>query len=180
MARPQVFLASDLHFATEHDAPLVDQLTAEVTETRATGAPCAVVVPGDFTAGARTADFRAAAAWLASIHQTGAAVVTTPGNHDFGGQDGALPKHDRAARRRYRQHVRNPVRDAGCGSYSWRAHFRSGAQQYDSVTVVGREVFIALRSVHKTRPGWHLRDRPPYRIRSGQLDWAVETVDSIR
>ena len=154
MARMTVFLASDLHFATEHDESLLGDLVAELGALGSKGGACVLVVPGDFTQKATREDYRAALAWRHKVLDTGAAVVTTPGNHDFGGLGGALPGLKRGARKRYREHIRNPVRSAGSGRNEWFSRFGSGAGKYDSITVVGGDAFVALRSIHQARHGW--------------------------
>ncbi|WAC24992.1 metallophosphoesterase family protein [Blastomonas sp. SL216] len=70
-----LFHASDLHFGAEDSAALAwfaDQVTEEQ--------PDAVIITGDLTMRARSAEFAAAQAWLAEL---GRPVLIEPGNHDL-------------------------------------------------------------------------------------------------
>ena len=65
---------SDLHFRRVDEA-LLEPLAGAVAQAR----PDLVVVSGDFTQRARTAQFRAAAQWLSTLPQP---QLLVPGNHD--------------------------------------------------------------------------------------------------
>ena len=70
-----LFHASDLHFGAEDGAAL-DWFAHEVAHER----PDAVVITGDLTMRARSAEFAAAQAWLSEL---GRPVLIEPGNHDL-------------------------------------------------------------------------------------------------
>ncbi len=68
---------SDLHFGA-HDPAIVDALRDALTAI----GPDLVVVSGDLTQRARTVQFVAADAFLASLEAAGLVVLVVPGNHD--------------------------------------------------------------------------------------------------
>ena len=68
---------SDLHFGA-HDPKLVEAVEAEV----AAYAPDLVIISGDFTQRARTAQFQEACAFLERLRDAGHEVLGVPGNHD--------------------------------------------------------------------------------------------------
>ena len=70
-----LFHASDLHFGAEDSAAL-DWFAGEVAHDR----PDAVIITGDLTMRARSAEFAAAQEWLAAL---GRPVLIEPGNHDL-------------------------------------------------------------------------------------------------
>lgn len=69
---------SDLHFGA-HEPKLVAAVEAEVDAY----APDLVVISGDFTQRARTAQYREAAAFLRRLRAAGHRLLTVPGNHDI-------------------------------------------------------------------------------------------------
>ena len=69
---------SDLHFGA-HDPAMVEHLHAALAAAR----PDLVVVSGDLTQRARTAQFRAADAFLRRLEAAGFPLVVVPGNHDI-------------------------------------------------------------------------------------------------
>ncbi|MBL0966527.1 MAG: metallophosphoesterase [Blastomonas sp.] len=70
-----LFHASDLHFGAEDSAALA-WFAQAVTDEQ----PDAVIITGDLTMRARSAEFAAAQAWLAGL---GRPVLIEPGNHDL-------------------------------------------------------------------------------------------------
>ena len=68
---------SDLHFGA-HDDRLVEAVAARVDEEK----PDLVIVSGDFTQRARTAQFEQACAFLERLRGSGHEVLGVPGNHD--------------------------------------------------------------------------------------------------
>lgn len=70
-----LFHASDLHFGAEDSAALAWFKQAVADEQ-----PDAVIITGDLTMRARSAEFAAAQAWLAGL---GRPVLIEPGNHDL-------------------------------------------------------------------------------------------------
>jgi 3',5'-cyclic AMP phosphodiesterase CpdA len=70
-----LFHASDLHFGAEDSAAL-DWFAGVVTREQ----PDAVIITGDLTMRARSAEFAAAQAWLSGL---GRPVLIEPGNHDL-------------------------------------------------------------------------------------------------
>ncbi|WP_033925077.1 metallophosphoesterase family protein [Sphingomonas sp. 35-24ZXX] len=70
-----LFHASDLHFGAEDSAALA-WFAQEVEQHR----PDAVIITGDLTMRARSAEFAAAQEWLAAL---GRPVLIEPGNHDL-------------------------------------------------------------------------------------------------
>jgi 3',5'-cyclic AMP phosphodiesterase CpdA len=70
-----LFHASDLHFGAEDSAALA-WFAQAVTDAQ----PDAVIITGDLTMRARSAEFAAAQAWLAGL---GRPVLIEPGNHDL-------------------------------------------------------------------------------------------------
>lgn len=70
-----LFHASDLHFGAE-DSTALAWFADRVTEEQ----PDAVIITGDLTMRARSAEFAAAQAWLAEL---GRPVLIEPGNHDL-------------------------------------------------------------------------------------------------
>ncbi len=103
----RLFHVSDLHFGTE-DRAAIDWFGAVVAAER----PDLVCVTGDLTAAARSSEFAAAAAWLATFEVP---VTVEPGNHD-------MPVYNPLTRlffptRRFRQlerRIERPVTLAGC------------------------------------------------------------------
>lgn len=83
MARTRIFHVSDLHFGRE-DEEAIAWFGACVRAER----PDAVVITGDLTMRARSAEYEAVAAWLATLDVP---VTVEPGNHD-------LPYHNPIAR----------------------------------------------------------------------------------
>lgn len=68
---------SDLHFGA-HDPRIVSATEAWIEERR----PDLVIISGDFTQRARTAQFKEAAAYLNRLRAAGFTVLAIPGNHD--------------------------------------------------------------------------------------------------
>ena len=68
---------SDLHFGA-HDPRLVEAVAARVDEEK----PDLVVISGDFTQRARTAQFEEACRFLDGLRDAGHEVLAVPGNHD--------------------------------------------------------------------------------------------------
>ncbi len=68
---------SDLHFGA-HDPRLVEAVAARVDEEK----PDLVVISGDFTQRARTAQFEEACRFLDRLREAGHDVLAVPGNHD--------------------------------------------------------------------------------------------------
>ncbi|WP_156679878.1 metallophosphoesterase family protein [Sphingomonas profundi] len=83
MGSTRLFHVSDLHFGRE-DEQAIAWFTARVAEEK----PDAVIITGDLTMRARSHEYAAAAAWLASL---GVPVTVEPGNHD-------IPYHNPIAR----------------------------------------------------------------------------------
>ncbi|TVV76850.1 metallophosphoesterase family protein [Sphingomonas solaris] len=83
MTRTRIFHVSDLHFGREDEEAI-----AWFSERVAAETPDAVVITGDLTMRARSAEYEAAGAWLATL---GVPVTVEPGNHD-------LPYHNPIAR----------------------------------------------------------------------------------
>ena len=69
---------SDLHFGA-HETKLVQAVEQQVAEYK----PDLVVISGDFTQRARTAQFEEACAFLGRLRDAGHAVLAVPGNHDI-------------------------------------------------------------------------------------------------
>lgn len=89
---------SDIHFGA-HDPAIVAGTEAWLAEQR----PDLVIISGDFTQRARTAQFRQASAYLARLREAGHRLLVIPGNHD-------IPLYDVARRfaaplRRYRRYI---------------------------------------------------------------------------
>ena len=83
MASTRLFHVSDLHFGREDEEAIIwfaDRVRAEQ--------PDAVVITGDLTMRARSTEYEAAGAWLATL---GVPLTVEPGNHD-------LPYHNPIAR----------------------------------------------------------------------------------
>lgn len=74
----QIAHLSDLHFGA-HEPVVVEALLAALGEL----APDVIVISGDLTQRARSAQFRAADAFLRRIESDGRPVVLVPGNHDI-------------------------------------------------------------------------------------------------
>jgi 3',5'-cyclic AMP phosphodiesterase CpdA len=68
---------SDLHFGA-HDPKLVEAVEEQVNAYR----PDLVIISGDFTQRARTAQFEEACAFLGRLRDAGHEVLAVPGNHD--------------------------------------------------------------------------------------------------
>lgn len=68
---------SDLHFGA-HDPTLVEAVEQQVHDYR----PDLVIISGDFTQRARTAQFQEACAFLGRLRDAGHEVLAVPGNHD--------------------------------------------------------------------------------------------------
>ncbi len=89
---------SDLHFGA-HDPRLVEAVEARVADAR----PDLVVISGDFTQRARTAQFAEAGRFVKRLKDAGHRVLAVPGNHD-------VPLYDVLRRflsplRRYRRFI---------------------------------------------------------------------------
>ena len=89
---------SDLHFGA-HDPVLVAAVETRIDEEQ----PDLVVISGDFTQRARTAQFEEAGAFLQRLRDKGHKLLAVPGNHD-------VPLYDVLRRflsplRRYRRHI---------------------------------------------------------------------------
>ena len=69
---------SDLHFGS-HETKLVEAVEQQVNDYR----PDLVVISGDLTQRARTAQFEEACAFLGRLRDDGHAVLAVPGNHDI-------------------------------------------------------------------------------------------------
>jgi 3',5'-cyclic AMP phosphodiesterase CpdA len=74
---PRIIHLSDLHFGA-HDPRLVEAVAARIDEEE----PDLVVVSGDFTQRARTAQFEEACRFLTRLKDAGHEVLGVPGNHD--------------------------------------------------------------------------------------------------
>ena len=74
---PRIIHLSDLHFGA-HDPRLVEAVAARIDEEQ----PDLVVVSGDFTQRARTAQFEEACRFLTRLKDSGHEVLGVPGNHD--------------------------------------------------------------------------------------------------
>jgi 3',5'-cyclic AMP phosphodiesterase CpdA len=106
MVSTRIFHVSDLHFGRE-DAEAIAWFTDRVRAEK----PDAVAITGDLTMRARSTEYEAAGAWLATL---GVPLTVEPGNHD-------LPYHNPLARmlwpyRRYQRITRaieQPVDVAG-------------------------------------------------------------------
>jgi 3',5'-cyclic AMP phosphodiesterase CpdA len=77
MSMARLIHLSDLHFGA-HDPRLVETVEARVDEEK----PDLVVISGDFTQRARTAQFEEACQFLGRLRDAGHEVLAVPGNHD--------------------------------------------------------------------------------------------------
>lgn len=143
----RLFHVSDLHFGRA-DAAALDWFAATVRAE----SPAAVIITGDLTMRARSAEYAAATAWLKALDVP---VSIEPGNHD-------LPYHNPLMRlfdpyRRYRRvetALERPLALAGVllvplkttSRFQWRTNWSFG-------TVSARGIEAALALLKTRRPG---------------------------
>jgi len=154
-----MLFAADLHFGKEvpglHEW-LERQVVADESKV--------LVIPGDFTMSGKESEYQAAGRFLGRLRRLGVRIIATPGANDFGRRVAAryLPSHDQRAK--FREHVFPQI--------STQRGIIAG-RDYDTVTRIGDDVFIALRSAHKEQTC-------PNRIRRAQLEWANKVLSEAR
>ena len=170
-------LLADLHFGRNRPDDVERAVEAATSNARAGDG--IVVIAGDFTQRATTEEYVQAEAFLRGLIESGSTVVATPGNHDFGlflpmlGNKGTdkvnvLPVGWDASRRRYRRHISQLLAKQ-------EVERETSIDGYDSATRVGDDVFVALRTTHRSRPS----ALNPYvsRVRKRQARWAYESLE---
>lgn len=151
-----MIVVSDIHFGSGWGAEAV----ADAVISAALRSPSrALIISGDLTQNARGPEYSAAGAFIRAALERGLRIVCTPGNHDFGRWQGEKLRNERA-RNLYTEHVRALLTAQGC---------TVAANDYDTISEIGDDVFVALRSTHA-----HLLR--PNRIRRKQIEWAVSTI----
>lgn len=173
-------LLSDIHFGKNRpsDVARVRKAAKDIAQN----GDGIVIVAGDFTQRATGDEYRASEELIRDFIDFGCIVVATPGNHDFGfhglfgkGTDklNLLPTRLDKSRKRYRRHVLEPILEQD----HERAEILHGTEDgYDTITRVGDDVFVSLRSTH--RPRWASGRWQISRIREHQAVWASETLRS--
>jgi len=172
------YLASDLHFGGEEDQRLLDLLGARLQED---AHRCGLIIPGDLTQNGKKKEYKAAGRWLQEVLDLGIPVVVTPGNHDFGRWEGFVYGQRTECRGRYREHIQDRVKKAAERHPTWKVKFGKDTMKYDSITILGDDVFVSLRSTH--RAGVNVlkaKSQPPFRTRSNQVDWAERRLIKVR
>lgn len=166
-------LLADIHFGANKKG----DVDAAVDVAKRHGKSGTVVIGGDFTQVASEKEYREAEKFIRALIDAGNTVVATPGNHDFGfhatpGTDkiNILPtKYDRA-RTRYTRHVLRPILEQSAAQI-----VLDPEDGFDTITRIGDDVFVALRSTHRPRVtslGWQVA-----RIRERQIFWARDLLE---
>jgi len=161
-----MLLVSDIHFGANRAE---DVAAFERAASDGTNQDRIVVIAGDFTQDHKSGEFEDAAAFLCRLLEAGCVVIATPGNHDLGRWQGEKMFTNDRARARCRS-LLAPVYDQP----QVESH-----HDMDSITVVGDEVFVALRSIHRGPARWGgiLRHA---RIRRNQIEWANRELSRLR
>ncbi len=162
-----MLIASDIHFDIQ-DPTLLTRFESAALNRRS-NPDRVVVLAGDLTQRARSSEYDQARSLVERLVFGGTSVILTPGNHDHGSVPGErLPLVGTSARHRFLELV-----DLVSSQPAVTAR-----RDADTITVCGRDVFVALRSTHRGQKKW-AKLRGIGRIRSEQLDWATSRLDSL-
>ena len=161
-----MLIASDLHFGANRLEDIDAFMAAAVDPGE--NPDRIVILAGDFTMAYSEAEYAAATVMVSDLLTAGCIVVATPGNHDFGRWTGERLYVRDDARERFRT-LLGPVHEQKAVL---------AFKDCDSVTRVGDDVFVSLRSTHrgtKLRLGLAGHGR----IKGDQLDWANAVLGSM-
>jgi 3',5'-cyclic AMP phosphodiesterase CpdA len=175
------WLVSDIHFG--HKSTKREDIDRFLSTVRdAEPFDSVVVIAGDLTQVASRSDYEQAEGFIRVLTSMDTVVVVTPGNHDFAipGLRGfwtdkmarVIPAKVDGARRRFKKSIMQPVLDQALPTNCTRYHDKEDG--FDTITVVGRDVYVALRSIHKSRPAHGVLTSA--RIRTRQIQWALATI----
>ncbi len=172
-----MLIVSDIHFGANEKRAVEDMLFAAKLlppEERV------AIIAGDLVQRATAEQYAEAAVLLHEIANAGLTLIVTPGNHDFQipylplGTDkvNLLPEGMNVARERFKE-VAVEAMLAQDGVF--RKHDKE--DEYDTITRVGDDVFVALRSSHFPQPLFNGTMWGTALIKQRQIDWARATLE---
>ena len=152
-----MIITSDIHISSSKGAPgLLETIEAAALED----ASKTLIVAGDVTCGAKSKEYMKAYSWFEGLIRQGVNVVIAPGNHDTS-QSILI--------------MRIPL-DKGYRRYEFMIDMIADQDivvarrdQFDMISVVGKDVFFAARSTHH-------RVHKATRLKRKQFEWAKDLL----
>jgi len=159
-----MILASDLHLARTNPADIEALLAACLSPEH--DPERAVILAGDLVQHNSREEYALAGRLLGELLDGGVTVVLTPGNHDFGQILGE--KFGSSGRKRFAGLLESVLAQKAV----------LARQDFDSVTAIGHDLFVALASTQRGQ-GRKLYVAGENRIRRKQIEWAAAELERV-